>query len=92
MSFGVTKRIQTPIPDRRTRSLLFVLAVLCFITACGRVERTASQAFAGPSSDSESKIHSGESRTLAVLTLAQLKQRIASQKGRVVVVDLWALW
>ena len=74
-----------------------LFALLTFtLASCGTSERSQS----GPLADSQSAPDEQPAETpqpaapitTSVESIAQLDQRIASHPGKVVVVDLWALW
>lgn len=76
---------------RSTWLLVGALLASCVSFSCNRrtapqVARDVEDAHAATASTQDA------APTLASLSLAQLRKKLSSLKGKVVVVDLWALW
>lgn len=69
---------------------MLLVAALLFTVGCGETDTVNNKA---PKSGTEESAPAGsESVSLEVLTSAETDELIASHKGKIVVVDLWALW
>ena len=67
-----------------------LLPLLLIVSGCGHDDQPAPQT---TKKDAGAQtVESGASVTTTVATIAEVEEVIASQNGKVVVLDLWALW
>ena len=67
-----------------------IVAALLFAVGCG--ETNSDNNKPSPSGTEESASATSDPVPLEVLTSGETDELIASHKGKIVVIDLWALW